>query len=149
MHHIVLWSKFRRFECNFQYINVDELKYYYSFDDVELTFWNQYQKIRIIRAQRICQGLEKTSQYLRFRCRRRSHGDREIQIVENFERLFIFKEVVWQRKDENIIWAESEKSHYWFDEKYRTVIYVVIQFISEKVNETLTLLERCFKQELN
>ena len=149
MHHVVLWNKFRKLEYNFRYVNADESKHYYSFASLELTLWNRYQKIRIIWAQRICQGLEETSQYLRSRYRRRSHDDREIQVVENFERLFIFKEVVWQRKNESIIWAESEKSRYWFDEKYRTVIYVVIQFVLKKANGTPALFERCFKQELN
>ena len=103
MHHIVLWNRFRKFECNFRYVNADESKHYYSLDNVKLTLWNQYQEVRIIRAQRICQELEETSQYLRSRCRRRSHDDREIQVVENFERLFISKEVVWQRESESII----------------------------------------------
>ena len=61
MHYIVLWNRFQRLECNSWYINADELKYYYTFDDVELTLWNRYQKVRIIRVQRVCQELEKIS----------------------------------------------------------------------------------------
>ena len=103
VYHIVLWDRFWKLERNFQYINADESEYYYSFDDVELTLWNWYQKIWIIWAQRVCQELEKINQYLRSRYRRYNHNDREIQIVWNFEKLFIFKEVVWQQESGSII----------------------------------------------
>ena len=149
MHHIISWNKFWRFECNFRYVNIDESEHYYTFDDVEVTFWNWYQKVQIIRVQRVCQKFEKISQYLHSCCCRRRYDNNEIEIVWNFEKLFIFKEVVWQRENGSIIWTESERSRYWFDKKYGIVIYIVIQFVLKEADEISTLFERYFKQELN
>ena len=94
-------------------------------------FWNQYQKIWIIRAHRVCQEVKEISQYLYSRYRRRKHNEKKFKSFKISKNYFYLKKL-FDNEKAKVLFEQSQNNHAINLMKNTKLLYILLYNLLQK-----------------